>query len=369
MTVVTAEQDFSVEELAAAIGADFSGDGSLRIRGAAEPSAARPDQVALAMTPKFAAALVHGEARVAVLWDGADWQEMGLSAALFVHRPRYALSKVTDVFDRPQVVPPGIHPSAIIDPDADVAKDVAIGPFVTIAARARIAAGAQIFSHCSIGEDSELGPDALLHAGVRIGPRVRIGARFIAQPGAVVGADGFSFVTPDANAVEKFREDGTLPDDPKDQAYVKIQSLGGVEIGDDVEMGANSTIDRGTIANTIVGSGTKIDNLVQIGHNAKIGETCLLCGQAGVGGSSEVGDRAVLAGQVGVADHIRIGHDAILTGQTGANVHIPAGAIMMGTPAVKMEQGVEMYKASRRLPRLMARFEDLQKRVAGLNGG
>lgn len=358
--------EISIAQLAAGIGADFAGDSTLIVTSAAEPATAQTDQIALAMSQNFADALTHGNAKSAVLWEGADWRALGLEAALFVRRPRYALSAVSDIFHRPQTVAIGIHPTALVDPTAKLGENVAIGAYAIVSAGVSLGDNAQVFPHCMIYEGATLGPDSLLHSGVKIGPNVQIGARFIAQPGAVIGADGFSFVTPDPNAIEAFRA-GEQPVDQNDQAYVKIQSLGSVTIGDDVEMGANSTIDRGTIANTTVGSGTKIDNLVQIGHNVKIGETCLLCGQVGVGGSSNIGDRVVLAGQVGVADHINIGADAILTAQTGANIHIASGAIMMGTPAVKMDKGVEIYKATRRLPRLMSRFEDLQKLVAQLN--
>ena len=142
---------------------------------------------------------------------------------------------------------------------------------------------------------------------MRIGARVRIGDRFIAQPGAVIGADGFSFVTPDARASSRRRARPARSPPREQQAYVRINSLGAVVIGDDVEVGANSCIDRGTIADTAIGDGTKIDNLVQIGHNVKIGRTCLLCGQAGVGGSTVIGDRVVLGGRAAVADHLTIG--------------------------------------------------------------
>ena len=134
-------------------------------------------------------------------------------------------------------------------------------------------------------------------------------------------------------------------------------------LGDDVEVGANSCIDRGTVADTTVGSGTKIDNQVQVGHNVRIGRTCLLCGQAGIGGSTVIGDRVVLGGKAGVADHLRIGSNVVITGNSGVNTHVSDNKIMMGYPAVRMDQSVEMYKALRRLPRLIARI-DAEKAVS-----
>ncbi len=167
-----------------------------------------------------------------------------------------------------------------------------------------------------------IGADALLLSGVRIGARVRIGDRFIAQPGAVLGGDGFSFVTPTPGVVEEARETGAISS--VEQAdYVRINSLGSIGIGDDVEIGANSCIDRGTIADTMVGDGTKIDNLVQIGHNVRIGHTCLICGQAGVAGSTVIGDRVVLGGKAAVADHLRIGSNVVITGNSGVEHPCP----------------------------------------------
>lgn len=350
----------TVAELAEAIGGTVAGDGTLEVSGPAEPAQAGPDQIALAMDPRFAEALAQGSARSAVLWPGADWESLGLAAAIFAPRARYALSGVTRVFDHPSGLAPGIHPSAVIAPDAQVPDDAAIGPFVVISEGVRIGAGARIHSHVSIGPDAQIGPDALLHSGVRICARVRIGARFIAQPGAVVGGDGFSFVTPEPGIVEEARATGAIA--AQDQAaYVRINSLGSVVIGDDVELGANSCIDRGTIADTVIGDGTKIDNLVQIGHNVRIGATCLVCGHVAIGGSTVVGDRVVLGGKAAIADHLKIGSNSVITGNSGVASNVPPNRVMMGYPAVRMDQNVEMYKALRRLPRVLERFTKPQK--------
>ena len=227
----------------------------------------------------------------------------------------------------------------------------------------RVGARARVLSHVSVAEDAEIGDDALLLQGTHIGARVRIGHRFIAQPGAVIGADGFSFVTPTPGTVEEARATGSITA-REQQEYVRINSLGSVVIGDDVEVGANACIDRGTIADTTIGDGTKIDNQVQIGHNVKIGRSCLLCGQAGVAGSVVIGDRVVLGGKAAIADHLRVGADAVITGNSGVNAHVPPGWIMMGYPAVRMDQSVEMYKALRRLPRTLKRLEEAQKAVS-----
>jgi UDP-3-O-[3-hydroxymyristoyl] glucosamine N-acyltransferase len=353
----------TVAELARALGTEAQGDGALVVTGAAEPAAAAPDQIALAMQPAFAADLARGRAQAAILWPDADWRALGLRAAILAPRARYLLAGVTRVFDRPPEIAPGIHPSAVIDPTAAIGDGAAIGAFVVIGARASIGPGARILSHVAIAEDVAIGRDALIHAGVRIGARVRIGDRFVCQPGAVIGGDGFSFVTPTPGHVEEARSTGAVTA-AEQESYVRINSLGAVRIGDDVEVGANACIDRGTIADTTIGNGTKIDNQVQLGHNVKVGETCLICGQAGVGGSTVIGDRVVLGGAAKVADHLTIGADSVITGNTGVASNVPPNRIMMGYPAVPLAQNVEMYKALRRLPRLMARLEAAQKAIS-----
>lgn len=353
----------TIEELARALGAEALGNQRLVVTGAAEPASAGESDIALAMQPAFAEDLRKGRARAAILWPGADWQAIGLEAAILAPRARYLLAGVNRVFDRPPELPPGVHPSAVIDPTAVVAEDARIGPFVLIGPRVTLGPGARIFSHVSIAEDAVIGRDALILSGVRIGARVRIGDRFIAQPGAVLGGDGFSFVTPTRGLVEEARESGVVTAEEQDE-YVRINSIGSVRIGDDVEVGANSCIDRGTVADTVIGDGTKIDNLVQLGHNVKVGRTCLICGHVAVGGSTVIGDRVVLGGKASVADHLTIGQNSVITGNSGIASNVPPNRIMMGYPAVRMDQNVEMYKALRRLPRLMSRLDAAQKGIS-----
>lgn len=346
----------SIAEIAQALGAAAAGDLTIVIRGAAEPAAAGPEDLALAMDPKYAPGLAQGRARAALLWEGADWQAHGLSAAIFAPRGRLAMSGLSRLLDPGPAIAPGIHPMTVIDPTAEIGAGAAVGPFVTIGAGVRIGAGARIAGHVSIGRGARIGAEALILEGVRIGERVVIGDRFIAQPGAVIGADGFSFVTPRKSGVEEIRETLGQRDDIAPQSWVRIHSLGTVMIGDDVEVGANSTIDRGTIRATAVGSGTKLDNLVHLGHNVTVGRDCLLCGQVGVAGSSRIGDRVVLAGQCGVNDNIFVGDDVIAGGGSKIFTNAPAGRVILGYPAVKMETHLEIQKALRRLPRLMARM-------------
>jgi UDP-3-O-[3-hydroxymyristoyl] glucosamine N-acyltransferase len=353
----------TIRDIALALGAEAAGDLDLTVTYAAEPQAAGPDDLALAMDPRYGDGITRGQARAAMVWPGADWQAMGLKAAIFAPRGRLAMAGLTRLMDPGPDLAPGVHPLAIVHPSAKIGPGAAIGPFVTIGAGVVLGPKARIASHVSIAEGAQIGADCLILQGARIGARVTIGDRFICQPGAVIGADGFSFVTPEKSGVEEIRETLGSRADIKDQSWTRIHSLGAVSIGDNVEIGANVCIDRGTIRDTSVGSGTKLDNLVHIGHNVQIGRDCLLCGQVGIAGSARIGDRVVLGGQCGVNDNIFVGNDVIAGGATKIFTNAPAGRVLLGYPAVRMETHVEMQKALRRLPRLARRVAALEKGV------
>ncbi|WP_103333417.1 UDP-3-O-(3-hydroxymyristoyl)glucosamine N-acyltransferase [Pseudotabrizicola formosa] len=350
-----------IADLAAALGAEFAGDGDVMVKGAAEPQQAGLQDLALAVNPKYADGLAQGKAQAAMLWPGADWQALGLKAAIFAPRGRLAMAGLTRMLDPGPDLAPGVHPMSVIDPTAQIGAGAAIGPFVTIGAGVSIGPKARIASHVSIATGATIGPDALILQGARIGARVTIGARLICQPGAVIGADGFSFVTPEKSGVEEIRETLGQRAEISAQSWTRIHSLGSVTIGDDVEIGANACIDRGTIRDTTIGNGTKLDNLVHIGHNVQVGDDCLLCGQVGIAGSARIGNRVVLAGQCGVNDNIFVGDDVICGGGTKVFTNAPAGRVLLGYPAVKLETHVEMQKALRRLPRLAAKVAEIEK--------
>jgi UDP-3-O-[3-hydroxymyristoyl] glucosamine N-acyltransferase len=214
---------------------------------------------------------------------------------------------------------------------------------------------------CFVGSDARIGQHALLREGVKIAAKVKIGTRFIAQPGVSIGGDGFSFVTAEVSAVERTRETLGNQDNTAQQSWARIHSLGSVQIGDDVEIGSNSCVDRGTIRDTQIGNRVKIDNLTQIGHNVTIGHDCLICAQVGVAGSTRIGNNVVLGGQTGVSDNLFIGDRVITGGATKVLSNIPAGRVMLGYPAMKMKTHLEIYKALRRLPRALRDVTALQK--------
>ena len=355
---------FTVGEIAQALDAEACGDSSLQVSGIAEPKACRADDLALAMAPEFAKEISRGAARAAILRTGTAWESLGLEAAIVVDQPRFALALATKLFDPGPDVPEGIHPTAIIGNSAEIGEGTSIGPYSIIGEGARIGQGGVIGAHVAIDRDAQIGIGALIHHGVRIGRSVRIGDRFIAHANSVVGSDGFSYATPSPGAVDEVRSTlgGRLTQ--KQAEYMRVHSLGTVELDDDVEMGACSVIDRGTIAATVVGEGTKIDNHVHIAHNVRIGKHCLVCAHLAIAGSAVIGDRVVLAGMVGVSDHVNVGHDVVATGASKLFRDVQPGRSVMGSPAVDLDLNIKMYKSLRKVPRMIAEFNVLKKRIS-----
>jgi len=342
----------TLKDLAASLGARTLGDASLVVDRLAEPLEARAGDLALAVAPKFAEQLKASKARAAVVWDGADLSELDLDGAIIAPRNRLAMAGLTQAMDDDPAFAgePAVHPSAVIDASAQIGEGAEIGPFVVIGAAARVGPKARIAAHVSIGRDTKIGAQATLLAGVKIGARVTIGDRFIAQPGAVVGSDGFSFTTDGPSNVERairLRPGDAL--DPMDGRWHRIHSLGAVEIGDDVEIGANVCIDAGTIRATRIGNGVKLDNMVHIGHNVIIGEDCLLCAQVGVAGSTVLGARVIMGGQSGAGDNLTIGRDVVVGGGAGVLSNIPDGVFVTGYPAQPSHEYRAGLKALRRL--------------------
>lgn len=359
---------FTIAQIAEALGATAVGDVSLRIISVAEPAQANLDQLALAMKPEFAKTLPVGKALAAMMWADADWQGFGLKAAILTPRPRFAMAGLSAMMDSTSSEPAGAHPSAVVDKSAVLGENVSIGALSVIEAGASIGAGSRIGAQVFVGRDAQIGENALLREGVKIGARVRIGARFIAQPCAVVGGDGFSFVTPEEGAVERVRDSLGNQGDLSAQSWARIHSLGSVKIGDDVELGANACVDRGNVRDTVIGNGCKFDNLAQIGHNVTIGNDCMICAQVGVAGSTRIGNNVVLGGQTGVSDNVFVGDNVITGGATKVLSNVPAGRVMLGYPAIKMDKQIEIHKLLRRLPRLFADVAGLQKGVSKTSG-
>lgn len=353
-----------LSEIAAALNARIEGDGNFDVTRAAHPAEAEgPEDLALAMDKDLLDLLPGSKAKAAVVAEGAEVPE-GLAGWIVVKRPRYAMAGLLDLFERPVHVAPGIHPMTAIDPTAVIGEGVSIGAFVSVGPRAVIGDGVVLMANTTIGADAHIGSGTLIHPGARIGERVVLGLRCIIHPNAAIGNDGFSFVTPEPGSVESAKTTGRVIG--TNVLIRRVNSIGTVIVGDDVEIGAGACIDRATVSATRIGSGTKIDNQVQIGHNVEIGTNCMLCGQVGIAGSSKIGDRVVLAGQVGVADHIAIGHDAVVGASSGVGTDIPPRSVYFGTPAAPKKQAFDNLKSLARMPRLGADIRDLKERLKAL---
>jgi UDP-3-O-[3-hydroxymyristoyl] glucosamine N-acyltransferase len=261
-------------------------------------------------------------------------------------------------------VQPGIHPTAVIDPSAQISANASIGPFTQIGALAEIGAGCSLEGNVTIGAECRLGADCRLHAGVRLGAGTILGERVILHFNVCLGADGFSYATPQPGSIETVADGSQVR--TRNHAIERIPSLGRVVIGDDVEIGANSAVDRGTVGDTVIERGTKIDDLVMIGHNCRIGEDCLIAGQVGIAGSCYIGNRVVLGGQVGIADHLSIGDDTVVMASAGVGRDLASGMVVGGTPAIPRQQFLEQLLGLARLRRMAEEIKKIGERVAGL---
>ena len=352
-----------LDEIAGALGASVHGDVSINVRQAVHPSEAETDtDLALAMEKSLLSLLVDSPARSAILSEGMVPPEGALDGYITVGRSRYAMAGITNVFEKPVHAPVGIHSSAVIEKSAKVPENTSIGAFSYVGPEVVIEPGCTIMSHVTIGAGARVGRNVLFHSGVRIGERVTVGDRVIIHANASIGADGFSFVTPEPGSVESAKTTGRI--EATNTKIVRVNSIGTVTLGDDTEVGACSSIDRGTISSTRIGRGTKLDDLVMVGHNVQIGENCMICGQVGIAGSSIIGDRVVLAGQVGVADHLRIGNDVVVGGGSGVGSNLSDREIYLGSPAIKKTTFVNQLLSLRRIETMFKEILDLKKRFS-----
>jgi UDP-3-O-[3-hydroxymyristoyl] glucosamine N-acyltransferase len=278
---------------------------------------------------------------------------------ILIRASRSSLPEITRIFRHRADVRPGVHPSAVVASDAVIGEGAAIGPLVVIGPGASVGARSIIVSQATLGAGATLGADCLVHPGVRIGWGCRVGDRAVLHHNASIGADGFSFVPTRPGALEAAHGGGAAQANPERNELQKIHTLSIVEIGDDVEVGALTAIDRGTLKPTRIGHGTKIDDLVMIGHNVEIGMDCLLCGQVGLAGGVMIGDGAVLGGRVGVADHLKIGAWAVVGAAACVGTNVPAGGVYAGYPAVPRAEAMENLKLMRRVRRLVARLTEV----------
>ncbi|MDX2028106.1 MAG: UDP-3-O-(3-hydroxymyristoyl)glucosamine N-acyltransferase [Alphaproteobacteria bacterium] len=353
---------YTLQAIAEALEGQLIGNGAITVDRVAHPADIRREgELVLATDKKLLPLLGKHRPRAVIVSQDAAVEPGFAEACIVVSRPRLAMAKLTSLFAEHASPPPGIHPTAIVEPGAQLGENVTLGAYAYVASGARIGANSILHPQTYIGPGTTIGREALIYPGVRIGARVEIGDRCIIHFNAAIGADGFSFVTPEQGSVEAVKATGSVT--ATNQELVRIASLGTVVIGDDVEIGANTSIDRGTIAATRIGNGTKIDNQVQVGHNVTIGENCLICGRVGIAGSSSIGDRVVLGGAVGVADHVIVGDDVVAMAMSGIAGHIAARTVVGGIPALPRAQAVENYMNLGRIKSLMQKLNALTGRV------
>jgi UDP-3-O-[3-hydroxymyristoyl] glucosamine N-acyltransferase len=339
--------EFTLGQLAQALGATLEGDAARVVTGVAPLESAGPGDVSFLTDARYRAAAQSSRAGAFVAAAGIT----GLPGpVLRVAAPQQAMIDLLLLFHPATPVVGGIHRRAVVAGDARVDPSAAVGPLAVIEAGARVGAGTCVSALVYVGAGVEIGEDCVLGAHVTLLPGTRLGRRVLVHPGAVIGADGFGFAFDGAQ-------------------HRKIPQTGGVIVEDDVEIGANCAVDRATFGNTIIRRGTKIDNLVQIGHNVEVGEHSILVAQVGVSGSSKIGRGVVLAGQVGVADHVSVGDGALVGAQAGVPSDLEAGGRYLGTPARAILEAKRIFAAESRLPELLQRVRALERAVEALGGG
>jgi UDP-3-O-[3-hydroxymyristoyl] glucosamine N-acyltransferase len=334
-----------LQDIAARLECRLDGDADIDIRGIAGIDDAVPGDLTFFTNSKYAASLRTTRASAVIL---AETAEAAPCAMLRARNPYLAFARAVELFADPWRPPPGVHPTAAVGRDVSLGDGVSIGAFAVIGDGTSIGARSIVHAHVVIGREVAIGEDCVLHARVSIRERIRLGHRVILQDGVVIGSDGFGFAR---------RPDGT---------HHKIPQIGGLVIEDDVEIGANSAVDRPAVGETRIGAGTKIDNLVQVAHGVTIGRNVLLAAQVGVAGSVTIEDDVTLAGQVGVAGHITIGKGVVATAQTGIPNSVEAGAFISGYPAISNRDWLRASAVFRKLPQLKKLVADLERRIRGL---
>jgi len=336
---------FSAAEVANHLQGKVVGDPSVTLKGFAPAERAQASDLTFAENEGFFAKAEQSEASAIIV--GGEFKS-ARKTLIQVSNPRVAFAKALELFFPEPRLPAGVHPTAIIASSAQVDPTAHVGPHCVVGERVRIGARAVLHGGNHVGADCRLGDDVILFPNVTLYPRTELGHRVRVHAGTVIGSDGFGYV----------QDKGV---------HRKVPQIGNVIVGDDVEIGTNVTIDRGALGPTIIGKGTKIDNLVQIAHNVEIGEHCLLVAQVGIAGSTKLGNYVVLAGQVGVAGHLKIGNQVTVAAQSGVMNNIPDGEKWFGAPAQPDKVTKRQLIALRQLPDWLKRIAALEKKL-GVSG-
>lgn len=324
------------------MGAELRGDADLEVTGVKGIEEAGPTEITFVANPKYTG-LARKTHAAAVLVE-PDFQEIPV-ATLRIRNPYYAFSRALGFFYQPPVYPPGIHPTAAIHPTAMIGEGAHIGAYVVIGPGVRLGPHATILPHVVLYPGVQAGSHFFAHAHAVVRENCVLGDHVTLENGAVIGADGFGFAKNEAGHWEK------------------IPQSGPVRMGSRVDVQANACVDRATVGATEIGDGTKIDNLVQVGHGSRVGENTLLCAQTGLAGSSVIGNNVILAGQVGIAGHCAVGDGAILTAQSAVSHDVPPGKMISGSPGFDNRIWLRATAIFQRLPELLRRVDQLEKRI------
>ncbi|MFA4989356.1 MAG: UDP-3-O-(3-hydroxymyristoyl)glucosamine N-acyltransferase [Candidatus Omnitrophota bacterium] len=336
----------TLKEIAQLIQGEVIGDGSSVITGVSGIKEARAGDITFLANAKYAPLLATTAASAVII--SRDTEPPASCAVIRTENPSLAFARVISLIVPAEIKHyKGIHPSVVLGKDVKLGKDVGIGPYVVIGDNAQVGDKTVIYPGCFIGQDTKVGNSVLIYSNVSVRERVAIGNNVIIHSGTVIGSDGFGFIEVSGK-------------------HHKIPQVGTVEIGDDVEIGANVTIDRARFDKTVIGRGTKIDNLVQIAHNVVIGQDCLIVAQVGISGSTVIGNNVILAGQAGLVGHITVGDNAIVTAQSGVSKSIPAGAMFSGYPARPFQENQRAHAYVHNLPKLFDTVKELKKKIEEL---
>lgn len=345
----------TLKDIAGRTGGTIEGDGFLEIKGLASLADAKPGDISFLAKARYAHAVSSTRASAVIV--ARDWDGKAPCAVLRVDDPDRAFMVAAELIIPPVPVPePGIHPSAFVAEGAIVDSAAYIGPMCVLEPGARVGAGTVLLAGCYVGRDTVTGRNCLIYPNVSLRERVVIGDRVIIHCGAVVGSDGFGYA-----------KEGLV--------WKKIPQVGTVIIGNDVEIGANATIDRARFGATVIEDGVKIDNLVQIAHNVKVGANTAMAAQVGIAGSSVIGQNVQLGGQAGVAGHLTVGSHSVVGGQAGVTKDIPEKVFVSGFPAIPHRESMKMQANLLRVPHLKKKVDELERKMkaleeeAGLAGG
>ncbi len=344
MTAPRTRQPIGLSEIARAIAGRVVGPGDPAISGVSSLEEAGPGDLVHVDGARLANAAAASRASAFLV--GRPHTEIK-APQIVVPSPRYAFVQVVERFFAPPYRPRGIAREIVRGADIEIGPDASIWPFVTLGNRVRIGARVTLFPGVFIGDDATIGDDCVLYPRVTVAAGCAIGHRAIIHSGSVIGSDGFGYVEHEGR-------------------HHKIPQLGTVVIEDDVELGANVTVDRATFGRTVVGRGTKVDNLVQIAHNVTIGEHSILVAQVGIAGSTRLGAHVIVGGQAGLADHIEIGDRVMIAAQSGVSRSLPAGQIVSGSPAMPHDVSLRTVALLPQLPELRRQLRELDKRVRAL---